>query len=798
MLKNFILTAYRNFKRNKFYSFLNIFGLAIGIAAAVFCFLYTGNELSYERFHEKADRVQRIAVDALSGNTVIKQTANPAVMPAALYNEFAEIEAVTRITGNGVTKVECEGKAFKESNILLVDTTFFDIFTAEFVRGTADHSTLAPNKAVLTEKTARKYFGETDPVGKILVLDDEQSVEVSAVIKDFPAASHFHFDMLVSLLSFEGLYNNPNWFANNFLMYILLKENQDPKLLEAKFPAFVNKYHLEGKYEEIAAKGNKWELYLQPLTSIHLHSHLSGELEANGNAVYVYIFGITAIFILLIACINFINLATAKSSTRAKEIGIRKVAGSSKKELVSQFLSESLLISAAAMVLGLIFVELALIYLPSLLGVSIHVTNEARLRLAPLMAGLAVFTGLLSGTYPALVLSSFKPVSVLRNQLFKGNKGAKARNALVIFQFAVSIILIIGTIVISRQLDFIQNERLGFEKEQVVVIKNANMVQNQLQPFKTELLKIPAVQSASVSHRLPGIRFNNIGFQAEGVDGGFTLNMCLADPDFDDVLKFKMAEGRFFSKEYGTDTSAVVLNQAAVKLLGWEDPIGKKINSWSNDPVYYPVIGVVEDLHYESMHTEVRPMAFFHMDSPFHWTPQYVSVRLNTQSISETIGKMETVWAGFNAQLPFEYSFFDQDYNNLYINEMQTKKLFITFSLMAVFIGCLGLLGLAAFMAAHRQREIGIRKVLGASVSGLVMLLSAQFTRWVLIANLIAWPLAWYAMNRWLDNFVYRIGIDWWIYLAAGLTALVIALLTVSAQAVKAALINPVESIRYE
>jgi putative ABC transport system permease protein len=799
MFKNFIVIALRNFKRNKFYSFLNIFGLAIGTATAIFSFLFVGYELSYDRFHEKSDRIYRIAVDALSGNTVIKQVFNPAIMPAALYNEYAEIEAVCRISGAGsATRVEFEDKVFMESNILLVDTTFFNIFTAEFVRGNPGPELFAPNKAVLTEKTAKKYFGDSDPVGKVLIMDDEYHIEVSAVIKEFPQNAHFHFDMLVSLLSFEGFYNSPHWFANNFRIYLLLHENQDYKSLEAKFPAFVNKYHYGGRYAEATNAGNKWELYLQPLTDIHLHSHLSGEFEANGYAVYVYIFGVVAIFILLIACINFVNMATAKSATRAREIGIRKVVGSGRGELIRQFLSESLIISGVSLILALIFVELALVYLPDLLGSRIEIPAYVKINLIPALIGLVLIVALLSGTYPALVLSAFKPAAVLKNQLIKGGRGQWSRNTLVIFQFAISIVLIIGTLVISRQLDFIQNERLGFDKEQVIVIKNANIIQNQLDAFKNELLAIPAVQSASVSHKLPGIRFNNIGFGAEGFDGGFTLNLCLGDPDFQDVLKFKMVKGRFFSREFATDTSAVVLNEAAVKLLGWDDPIGKKVNNWGDSPLHFTVIGVVEDLHYESMHTEIRPMGFFHMNGIFHWTPRYISVRVNTDNISETLDKMDHVWAGFSPKLPFEYSFFDQDYDNLYTNEMQTKKLFITFSMLAIFIACLGLFGLAAFMVEHRVREIGIRKVLGASVSGLVVLLSGQFTKWVLIANLIAWPVAWYAMNRWLENFVYRIEIEWWMYLLAGIIALIIALITVSAQAIKAAFANPVEALRYE
>jgi len=799
MLKNYIIVALRNFKRNKFYSFLNIFGLAVGIATAILSLLYVSYELSYDHFHEKSDRIYRIAVDALSGNTVIQQTFTPAPMPAALYNDFAEIEAVCRFAGSGgATKVEYKDKVFKESNFLLADTTFFEIFSAEFVKGQAGPSLLEPDMAVLTEKMAQKYFGDADPIGKVLKMDDEYKFQVTAVIKDFPENSHFHFDMLVSLLSFDGLYNSPYWFNNNFRTYILLKENQNYKQLEAKLPAFVDKYLYEGKYAERATDGNKWELYLQPLTDIHLHSHLSGEFEANGNAAYVYIFGVVAIFILLIACINFVNLTTAKSATRAREIGIRKVVGSGRRELIGQFLSESMITSFLSLVFAILLVEAALIYIPALLGVTIPVSNTYRFQMAPLLIGLAVIVGLLSGVYPALVLSSFKPASVLKSQLLKGGKNPWSRNILVIFQFTISIVLIVGTFVISRQLHFIQNEQLGFDKEQVIVIKNANMIENQLDVLKNNLKQIPAVQKVSVSHKLPGIRFNNIGFGAEGFDGGYTLNICMADENFQDVLKFNMVKGRFFSEEFGSDTSAAIINEAALKLLDWEDPIGKKINNWGEPRLYFNVIGIVEDLHYESMHTAVRPMGFFHINSPFHWTPRYISVRVNTANISESLARLDGAWSDLNSGLPFEYSFFDMDYENLYVNEMRTQKLFVTFSMLAIFIACLGLFGLAAFMIEQRTREIGIRKVLGATVPGLLGLLSAQFTKWVIIANLIAWPAAWYFMSRWLENFAYKIEIAWWFYLLAGIIALFIALITVSSQAIKAALGNPVNALRYE
>ncbi len=800
MLKNYILVALRNFKRNRFYSFLNIFGLAIGIATAILGFLYVNHELSYDRFHEKSDRTYRIAVEAMVGDTEIHQTYTPAIMTGALYNEFAEIESVCRISGwRRSIPVTYEDKIFKEDNVLLVDTTFFDIFSVDFVHGTPSYSLLAPNKAVLSEKAARKYFGAENPIGKIITINDDHTFSVSAVIKDFPENSHFHFNILASVLSYDGFYNSPQWFANNFQTYLTIHKNSDAQNLESRFPAFVDKYLFDGQYEERSSNGNFWQLYLQPLTNIHLTSHLSGEFEANGNSAYVSIFGIVAILVLLIACINFINLSTAKATTRALEIGVRKVVGSNRTELIHQFISEALVISFVSLGLALIFVEIALIYMPNVVGAHLDLPYFDTPFIIPALIWLALIVGLLSGLYPALVLSSFKPIAVLKNQFQKGRRTPWSRNALVIFQYVVSICLIFGTIVISKQLHFIQNEQLGFDKEHVIVIKNINMIQDNVDVIKNEILNLPGVQSASVSHSLPGLNWNNIGFGAEEFEGGFTLNLCQSDADFEDVLKFNMVKGRYFSDEFGTDSLAVVLNEAAVELIGWDDPIGRKINNWSeNNQLYFTVVGVVEDLHYESMHSKIRPMGFFNINGTWSYTPHFLAVRVNTPNIAAIVHGIKDVWQQHNPQVPFEHSFFNETYDSIYANEQRTRRLFIVFSGLAIFIACLGLLGLAAFMARQRTREIGIRKALGATASGLYVQLSVQFTKWVMLANLIAWPLAWFAMNKWLQNFAYHINPAWWMLVLSGLLALFIALSTVSLLTLRAAKANPVEALRYE
>ncbi len=800
MLKNNILIALRYFRKNKFFTLLNIIGLAVGIATALLSFMFIASELSYDRFHDKSDRIYRIAVDALSGNTIIRQTFTSAAYSDALYTEFSEIEASCRFStaGPGV-RITVDDQTYVENNIIMVDTTYFDIFSAAFIYGQPSSSILAPNMVVLTKQTAQRYFGDKNPIGQQVVMDDEINLQVSAVIEDYPVNSHFHFSMLVSLVSFDGFYNNPNWFANNFQNYILLQQGYNYRNLEVKFPAFVDKYLFEGHYADVAVGSNKWELYLQPLTSIHLNSHLSGEIEPNGNISYIYIFGMGAIFILIIACINYVNLSTAKSTLRAREIGIRKCLGSNRQAIIRQFLSESILISTSAMVLALVLVEVGKSSLETMLNIQLVMPIVLHNLLIPLLVVLTIAIGLAAGFYPAKVLASYQPLTVLRANLLKGKSKSWSRNTLVILQFSISIFLIISTLIISRQLDFIQNECLGFEKEQVLVIKNINTISDRLDGFVNEINQLSGVSAVSVSNRVIGQRFSNIGFGAEGLDNGFTLNLTMVDENYQDVMKFNISRGRFFSSQYSTDTAGVILNQAAVDLIGWDEPLGKTVTRYNDQGEHrYPVLGVIENLHYQTKHTSIQPMAFFHMDSDWGWTPRHVSVRFTSNNVSRLVSSIERIWNNINKESRLDYSFFDDEYDTLYQNEQKTRQMYIVFTFLAVFIACLGLFGLAAFMVERRTQEIGVRKVLGASVSDIIAMLCREFSIWVIMANIVAWPLAWITMSQWLGNFAYRISINPLLFIIAGALALAIALLTVSYQAVKAATTNPVDTLRYE
>ncbi len=788
----------RNISRQKGFYLLNILGLSVGIACSILIFLYVRYELNYDRYSRHHDRIFRIAVDAVVGNTVIYQTGTPAPLPRALYAEFPEIEMVTRVIDRSEVKTRFGDRVFNEDRVFLVDSTFLKMFTLPVTRGNPETALSEPFSVVITESMAGKYFGGEDPLNKVMTLDDE-NYKVTAVVQDVPEQSHFHFDFLLSLTSFQGLYDQESWWWNNFACYLQLHRGTDHWALEAKFPDFIVKYFFEGMdYEELIAGGNKWEYYLQPVTSIHLDSDIAGEFEPNGNRKYIRIFMVVAIFILAMACINFMNLNTAKSARRAKETGIRKVSGATRGELVIQYLAESVVIAVFSTLLGLVLVETLLLFFQDFTGKNIHVPYLEEPWTIPAILSLAVITGLLSGSYPAFVLSSFQPVKVLKGGFARNSKGVTLRNLLVVVQFSISVFLIIGTIVIFRQLQMIRNKNLGFNKEHIIVIKNAYELGDRSAAFKSELRNNPGILAVAGSHKMPGMRFNNIGFGAEGMEDGFTLNLLCCEPEYIDVMRFEMVHGRFFSKEYKTDTGAIVINEAALKLIGWKDPIGKKLGNFMDGRNEFSLVGVVGNFHYESMHEKVRPQAFMFLGGVIPWEESFISVRIKPGTEKEVLRFLDRKWEEFSSDLPFTFSFFDKDYDALYNNEKQTGSLMVVFSLLAIFIACLGLLGLASYMAAQRTREIGVRKALGAASRQVVWSFSMEFTRWVLLANLLAWPVAWLVMSRWLSNFEYRITIPWWSFLVAALLALVIAWLTVGMQSLRASRIDPVEALRYE
>ncbi len=804
MLKNYLNVAFRNLRKYKGFSFINIIGLAVGVACCIIILLYVKNEFSYDKFNKNADQIYRVHLEGRINNNEINMAMSPAPMGAVIKHDFPEVVAYTRIRNFGFPVLRYDNKAFSEERFYCVDSTFFNVFTVHFLEGNPKTALTQPNNVVITESMAKKYFGNKEPMGKILNADHRRDWIVTGVIKDVPKNSHFHYDFLGSLTTYSDS-RNPYWLGNNYYTYFVLHKGVDYKQFQQKLNQDVLKYigpqieKVTGvSLNQLRKKGLRYGFVLQPLTSIHLYSHLDYEIEPNGDASNVYVFMVIAVFILLIACINFINLSTARSEKRAKEVGIRKTLGSNKVQLVRQFISEAILTSALAVFLAVVLVEIMLPLFDSISGKVISLGLLKNLTIIPLLICLAVIVGIIAGFYPAFYLSSFQPVKVLKSEN-RGKRKSLLRSGLVIFQFAVTIILFVGTFIIYNQLKYVQTKNLGFDKEQVIIINKTDDIGSQIESFKKEVLSIPSVINVSKSNAIPG---NQIGDEAFRIEGSSNyrlqdLRQMWCDYEFDKTYDIKMNQGRFFSVEHPSDTSSVVINEAVVKIFGLKNPVGKNlIAPGPNGGSRYKIIGVTSDFNYESLHQPIRPLVFhLYKNQEFG---RFVSVRIKPGNYQSTISSLQDVWEKYAGNEAFDYNFLDRNLAHLYIADQRTSKLAAVFSILAIFIASLGLLGLAAFVTEQRTKEIGIRKTLGATVPEIIVLLSKEFIKWVVIANIIAWPAAYFIMHNWLENFAYRININFGIFILSGIIALLIALATVSSHAVKAATANPVKSLRYE
>jgi putative ABC transport system permease protein len=804
LIKNYLKIALRNLLKFKAYSFINIFGLAIGIAACMMILLYIRDELSYDKYNAKADQIYRIhTFGKLAGNE-INIAVSPPPLGETLVRDYPEVVQYTRLLPNKTMLIRYKDNVFNESNFFWADSTVFDVFTIPFIEGDPKTALNQPHTVVLTEKLAKKYFGKEDPMDKIMKFEDGTPYTVKGVVQNCPPNAHFHYDIFASIASL-GLGDTPYWISNNFYTYIVLRKGVPGSELEAKLPGFAEKYagpqlkELFGaSWEELRKSDNIYEFHMQPLTDIHLNSHLDYELEPNSDIKYVYIFSIIALFILLIACINFMNLSTARSAVRSKEVGIRKVLGSNKTQLVKQFLSESILLTFIAVVIAIALVEIFLPSFNTLAGKDLHTSYFNNFITIPVLVLVVIIVGLIAGSYPAFFLSSFRPVTVLKGNL-NHIGGSWLRSGLVVFQFAISIILFIGTFIIYGQLKYVQDKNLGFDREHVLVVTRAWALENQSQTFKNELMNNTHIVSASNTDNLPGRLFGQTVFKPEDSQSPqqYILAIMSTDYDFAKTMKLKLAEGRYFSREHASDSLTVVINESAAKLMGIKDPVGKRVilqGRTNDESMVFTVIGVLKDFNFESLHQKIRPLAIFLNKGQ----TAYLPVRIRPADVAGSVSFVEKEWKKFVPNKPFEYFFLDEDFNKLYQSEQKTGEIFSVFSVLAIFIACLGLFGLAAFTAERRTKEIGIRKVLGASIPGIVILLSKEFTKWVLVANIIAWPLAYYFMNNWLQNFAYRIDPGWGTFLLSAVIALFIALLTVSFQAIKVAVANPVNALRNE
>jgi putative ABC transport system permease protein len=791
----------RHLRKRKGISLINIAGLIIGVVGFILIALFVQDELSYDRYHEKADRIYRVNVRAVANNTEFYGAAACTPMAEALVREFPEVEASTRLHRFGVPLVRYKDKVISEERFWSADPTFFDVFSAPFLKGDPKTALTEPYSVVLTRSTAEKYFGSENPIGKTLNTDRRRDWLVTGVVEDVPRTSHFHYDFLGSMNTFEYS-RNQNWISNNDYTYFVLKEGVSHREFEEKMQSLIQKYvypQVKGALgvtpEEFIAGGGFFAYYIQPLTDIHLRSHLQHEIEANSDISYVYIFSAIALVILLISCINFINLSTAQSATRAREVGVRKTVGSTTTELKGQFVFEAVFLSVLAVVLALPLIELLLPVFNNLTGKDLQIPYLTNVLTLPFLLGLGLAVGLLAGVYPAFYLSSFHPVSVLKGE--SSGKGGKSwmRNALVIFQFAVSVVLIIGTFVVYKQLRYIQNRNLGFSRDQIVIIHKVDDLGKQFGAFKQELLSSPAIASASNTSELMGASFGDgLYVPANRTEDQKQLIWRMwADPDFLATYKIELAAGSFFPAETQYESRVIVLNEAAAKILSLENPVGQLL---IEDGESYAIIGVVKDFHFESLHHPIKPFLIH----PFgrDGGGQYLSVRIATADVRKTLSLIEQTWKKYAGSQAFEYEFFDEHFARVYLSEQKTGRIFMVFSLLAVFIACLGLLGLTAFITEQRTKEIGIRKVLGASAPQVLLLLTRQFALLILIANLIAWPLAYWITKNWLQDFAYRTSLTAWVFVLSAGLALVVALLTVSFQSIRAALANPVDSLRYE
>ena len=796
MLKNYFKVAFRNLLGKKFYSIINVLGLAIGLTCCLLIFLYVQHELSYDKFHTQGDRIYRLVTNLITPTETLKAGTTTPPMAATLQADFPEVEKIVRLYNTNFL-LEKGDLRFQEDNALMVDSAFFEVFDFKLLQGSPHTALVTPFSIVLTEDVAQKYFGSENPIGQRLRMDGKYDMTVTGVVQNVPENSHITFDVLVSLSTLLDKLQPERkgaWANFSYISYLLLAEHADYKTLESKFPAFLEKYI--GKLMD----ENKmhFTLFLEPLQDVYLHSDRYAAKK--GSLTNIYIFSIIAGFILIIACINFMNLTTARATERAKEVGIRKVIGAVKRQLILQFLCESMLLSLGAFVLALLFSELLIPVFNQLSGklIANSLFDSSANLFTFFLVSIAI--GLLAGIYPALVLSNFRPTTILKGRFSSSQKGLLLRKGLVVVQFIISIMLIAGTVIVYLQLDFMQNQKLGFQKDQMLIIdfRGDEAIQKNIETIKHQLKEIPEVLSASASFSLPSKSNYDAYTTIENPDGEMqeaVMSLTYIDYDFIDQYKISLAAGRNFSPEFSTDsTQALIINEAAASKLGYTSPeeaVGKRFSQWGKEG---QIIGVVKNYHFYGLQQEINPLTF-------NLSPEdsrFISLHLQSQQMAETISKIEQQWQHIAPERPFNYFFLDESFDQQYRAETRFEKLFTYFAGLAIFIACLGLLGLISYTVVQRTKEIGIRKVLGATESSIVKLLSKDFLILILMAIIIATPIAWICLKQWLSNFAYRVEVQWWVFALSGGLAVVIALFAISFQTMKAAWMNPVDSLRNE
>lgn len=804
MVKNNIIIAYRSLVKKMGYTLVNIFGLSIGLGCCMMILIYVDHETSYDDFQD--EDVYRIALNRKYPDREVNYTVMPHSIPPQMVEDFSYIEAQGRlIPPFGNTTVRYEDQFYDEEFFALADSTFFEVVKFDFVMGDPTTALRDNNTVVISESIAEKYFKGDDPMGKTLETN-AGNWAVTGVYKDYPQKSHFKAELIGSMQTIP-FFNNPTWASFTSMAYIKLRPGTNPTTLEAALPPFIKKYaageiqQMTGQtYDEYIAAGNGYLYSLQPIRDIHLHSNLEGELKPNGSISYVYIFVSVAIFILLIACINFMNLSTARSTERAKEVGIRKVLGSLKSQLITQFLTESILLSLASYLVALILVILAI---PTFAELSDRrLTTEL---LTQPVAMIAMFLtvlgiGLLAGLYPAFVLSAYRPVQVLKGKMQTSKLGVILRNGLVVFQFAISIGLIASTVIIFNQMNFMIDKELGYDKEHVIVVEGTGNLQDKTEIYRQQLMRQSEITDAGFTSNIPGNIFAGFSVNVQGSSkDAFVGRQMTIDENYIPTLDIKVLEGRQFDTKFN-DTLSIMINRTAQTVLGLDDPIGKKLSNTQNgipEPIVYNIIGVVDDFHFQPLHRAIEPLFITHVDGPIPFQ-NFMMVKVKPTNIQGTLAEMEANWAELVPNSPFKASFLDQNLEEFYNTERTSGRLFTAFTSLAIVIACIGLFGLAAYTTGQKTKEIGVRKVMGASVPSIILLLSREFTKLILISLIVAVPITWYGMNNWLGDFAYRIDISPLTFIISGLGAILIGWVTVSYQSFKAAIVNPVKSLRAE
>jgi len=807
-MRNFFINNARLMRKRAGFILLNIGGLAIGLTSFLFISLYVINEQSYDRFHRNYENIYRIKIVGQMAGSKLDQAVTAAPMAQAMLRDYPEVLKVTRVRQMGDWLIRFGDKKFNEDGVMFADSTFFDVFDFKLIKGDPQTALVRPRSMVLTEEYAKKYFGDQEPLGQRMIVESDTVLyTVTGILRNVPDNSHIKFDMLASMSTYPGLANDQFWVSHSFLTYIVVRDGTDKNDLQNKFREMVIKYvgpqlkEIIGQtIEDFRKAGNDFSYILEPLKDIHLRGATQYNLEPPGSVTTVYIFAVIAVLILVVAIINYVNLATAKSAARAKEVGIRKVSGGSKSGLIIQFLAESLIIVGIATLLALLLVFILTPSFNQLIGkdLSLGLINNIPGILS--LVALVIIIGIASGFYPAFVLASFNPAVVLKGTMSPGSMSKRLRGLLVVFQFTVSIIIIIGSIIVYNQLNLLTEKDLGFNKDNLIIIRRVDAFWQQLEPFRTQLLEIPGVEKAGFSRTVPGKDFNNNAFfnDNDPEKNTYLINQTAVSFDFPEALGVRLTDGRFFSREYGTDSTAVLINEAAVKSLGLDDPLGKYIlqpagpQQWNR----LKIIGIMKDFNIESMHKAITPVCF--TVNGGGGGDQFATVRLSGRDIQGTISEIEKVWQNFTSDMPFQYDFFTDRWNNLYSSEVKTGRIFLIFSFLAIFIACIGLIGLVTYITNKRTREIGIRKSYGASNQIILALLSKEMLYIIIVSSLIAYPVAYFGSRYWLQGFASRISVSPLIFILATLITLIIGWLSISAQTMKAANYNPANALRVE